>query len=375
MAGSSSNARFKASAFIFAFIVFMAIDSAVFRTGLYERIIKVGSAAGSYKYRRNFALIRMKFPFASIGVLGDSRIAEGFSARIFDEIEGKTNYRAINLAVPGSTLRVWYYLLSQIDPTHNGFDLIVVPMQTYSDRDDNVDWSERKLDVQFIMPFLSDRERFDVLQTYGDLTTKLEIGLEIFSRMYSQRLDLKEFLLDPQKRLAEVRLGRSWGDYDYAGRTEHLLDILDADKNGKAISEQDRVILRRIQDKYQLGSSPQTGCLYRYNMFWMSRITDLYKNSKTKVLVVKIPAQPIADLRHADSSEHKSLSLIAKMPNVYVSDEHLFDDLETPNYFFDDLHLNAEGRKIFTTRLSQQIMKVLKDKSSLAKAAITSVAN
>jgi lysophospholipase L1-like esterase len=46
-------------------------------------------------------------------------------------------------------------------------------------------------------------------------------------------------------------------------------------------------------------------------------------------------------------------------PVVTVLDENSFASLERPEYFFDTLHLNAEGRKSFSAMLAQQVSDAL----------------
>ena len=39
-------------------------------------------------------------------------------------------------------------------------------------------------------------------------------------------------------------------------------------------------------------------------------------------------------------------------PGVTIADEHLFEDLQRPDYFFDVFHMNHKGRELFSRRLA-----------------------
>jgi hypothetical protein len=49
----------------------------------------------------------------------------------------------------------------------------------------------------------------------------------------------------------------------------------------------------------------------------------------------------------------------ARLPKVTVLPGETFTDLERPEVFADALHLNREGRPIFSTRLGEKVESVL----------------
>lgn len=50
---------------------------------------------------------------------------------------------------------------------------------------------------------------------------------------------------------------------------------------------------------------------------------------------------------------------LARAERVSLVPEAIFDHLERPEYFFDGLHLNREGRRIFSRILADQVAELL----------------
>jgi len=60
-------------------------------------------------------------------VLGDSRIAEGFSATLANEIGSAAGLKFVSLAEPAASANTWYYMIREVDPTKQRYSAIIVP--------------------------------------------------------------------------------------------------------------------------------------------------------------------------------------------------------------------------------------------------------
>src|SRR5271165_5951255 len=87
-----------------------SLDAALFRTGLYRPLIEPQSYAGETELALRQASAR-----DAVVVVGDSRIAEGFSATVANGVTHGAPF-FVNASVHGSTLRCWYYLLREANP-------------------------------------------------------------------------------------------------------------------------------------------------------------------------------------------------------------------------------------------------------------------
>jgi hypothetical protein len=367
---SNKSHKTRLSPFIAALFVLFALDTLLFRSYFYERFIKFDSSAGIYRYRRTLLSKRAKDTSRLISVVGDSRMAEGFSAKTFDQIAASSPYRALNLAVPGSSLRVWYYLLSQADPTRKAFKLIVIPMCSFSDHDEGELFSNRLLDLQFLMPYLSVNDSIECLQTYSEFEPRMDVLLATVFKLYAYRFDVRDFVLNPAGRLQDIDLCNKYNDYSYTGHEESLRTYLDKHSHHAHLNSAQESAMERLNKCVTAPIANQTGDKLRYNRLWMNRIIDAYHDTDTILMFVKIPAGPVSQF-HEAPKVYSNIELVSHKPNVLVAPEHMFDDLQSPDYFFDDLHLNARGRQIFSKRLSEAILQKLQYDSSLADRNIS----
>jgi hypothetical protein len=107
---------------------FICVDGAVFRTRVYTSILAPDSYAG-----RIAVITRAEKNRASSGlkealVLGDSRMAEGFSAAVANERSSAAGLKFVNLAEPACAVNTWDHMLREVDPTRRRYRAIVVPM-------------------------------------------------------------------------------------------------------------------------------------------------------------------------------------------------------------------------------------------------------
>src|SRR5204862_6601284 len=60
-------------------------------------------------------------------VLGDSRIAEGISATLANELGSPAGIKFVSLAEPAASANTWYYMVREADPTSRRYSPIVIP--------------------------------------------------------------------------------------------------------------------------------------------------------------------------------------------------------------------------------------------------------
>src|SRR5437016_635586 len=115
----------------FTILLVFSLDAAIFRTGAYLAVLEPNSYAGHFLAAVRNARAVQSGGTKPILLLGDSRMNEGFSAKIADGLAG--GLRFVNAAVPGSSLRTWYYILRAADPGRDRYSGIVVPLDDFDD--------------------------------------------------------------------------------------------------------------------------------------------------------------------------------------------------------------------------------------------------
>jgi hypothetical protein len=349
---------------VWAILLLLCLDAAVFRSGLYLRYLKPLSYAGMVRYMCSTVSARIKHKKNDIiGLVGDSRLREGFSARVFDAAANQSHsnhpYSALNMAVSASTLRVWYYLLKHVDPDCRTFKVIVLALPSYFDEDYWESESDNLSDLQ-VLPVARLADSLELAASFNDATARNEAFLSALLHLYAYRRDLRDFAADPGKRLSECAFWRNnWerNGYLYEGRQESLgeakvvgntiVGLPDSLPAEKREGLQQQVFPIPAEHDFQYS---------RYMRFWLNRIASRYSTSETRILVVHIPNNPLpTQLKRPRITA--TLSQISQLPQVTVDRENHFASLNEPGNFYDAIHLNKKGRPIFSKMLSQTILQ------------------
>jgi hypothetical protein len=283
---------------------------------------------------------------------------------LFDEksVE-KTGYQSINLSMPGSTPRVWYYLLEQADNNADAFDAIVIPLSSYSLKSIDDDPVNRREDLNFLLPMANAHELLNAASTFEEPELISEATWGEVLRMWSFHEDLRAFLTNPLKRLKDVkehRLCVNFGDYAYAGHDGSLSEVRFVGKRLLNVPQSipayvDRGIQKQFAEVDKTEATPQQ---LKYHEYWLAQIAQRYLNSRTKLIVVRIPTNPfLAAYQKQDVAA--PLAKLRNQKNVFILSANQFSHLEKPNYFFDDLHLNRSGRELFSKGITAKVIELM----------------
>ena len=108
-------------------VAFLCVDGAIFHSGLYVSILAPGSYAGRVERITLAEEKRAPSGMKEVLVLGDSRIAEGFSASLANELGSPAGIKFVSLAEPAASANTWYYMLRKVDPTKRRYSAIIIP--------------------------------------------------------------------------------------------------------------------------------------------------------------------------------------------------------------------------------------------------------
>src|SRR5271166_2969602 len=212
-------------------VFFTALEFSLFRTSLYRRILEPASNAGQVELLMEEARQHPASPDRTILVMGDSRIGEGFSAKVADQFSSDGSLQFVNGAAAGSTPRSWYYLLRELDPTASGYRAIVLAMDDYRDEDGAWSWADYPLDLRIVIACLRLTDVLDFAGSFHTGNARFEALRGSLFKGFVYQDDLLAFLAHPAARLAKISAFRrdaaQW-IYDYAGH-EGSLDGLSVD--------------------------------------------------------------------------------------------------------------------------------------------------
>jgi hypothetical protein len=176
------------------------------------------------------------------------------------------------------------------------------------------------------------------------------------------RPDVQEFLNHPRIRMERTRdalkngLGYISG---YGGKPETLRGLT-VDWDRQVIHFPDGVsdaIHDNVREFILPQPVPITGALARYRQRWLGGIRDMYKDSPTRLVFLQLPRGPV--VRPHTKTGYGFVDTVSRLPRVDVLPADTFSDLERPELYADGLHLNRDGRPIFSQRLAGKIEDIL----------------
>ncbi len=342
-----------------------ALDAVAFRTPYYPRYLQPDSSTGLFEWilwrERVYAATA---PGNVIITVGDSRLA--YAPKLCNAIEPETGYLVRSGGVAGSDARAWYYMLRALDPSANRYRAVVIGLNTYSDEDAFFEPDDDIRALHFTINQLRLSDVVPFALSFHSPATRWEAfrGAILKGRVY--QADFLEFLDNPRHRIRTVRFNRTGFEtwtYDYLG--------MERDMTGLSIDwDTFQVHLPPHVDPGELGSvtaivasppAPQTGRLAAFRRLWLGRIVDRYRNSRTKIVFVRLARGPLVRPERLRPNDYAPSSIheLAARPNVLLADPEAFDSLEHPELFADGLHLNKPGVALFSPMLARTVAKLL----------------
>ena len=351
-------------------LCFFVLDNLLFRSGLYDLIVSPITTGGKLVDMVRFSKAIQTDPARDVFLLGNSRTEWGFGTGDFARIYPHSTIRPLMGAVPGSNIEWWYYQLRAQDPHRDRYAAIIIPLDGYKAAPLAVDQQNRYDSAQVLAPILRLWDWPNFLAHFSDPVIRARARpLAIFSS-HGYSLDLQDLLLHPfaryHARRERDRVGSKWLE-DWHGAPESIEALRLDPVSGKPIAypaefnafrknETDAEFIPPPADLAQSWTTREA----EFQSTWIRRIVADYAGSKTRIIFLNIPHQPMPlPAVQPIASAPDLRSTIPDAPNVVVLPEDQFTDLQTPKYFADVLHLNSAGRQIFTSRLGQTLQDLL----------------
>ena len=348
-----------------ALVLLFVADALLFRTPYYKRLVEPYSSTGLVELIIHKERLHQTNGGNPVLTMGDSRFA--YAPRLANERTFKTGYTFFDGGVAGSSPRVLYYMLRDIDPKARAYRAIVFGVDDYDDEDTWQEHSEDDRVMRFLAARLRIRDAYQLASSFQAWPLRWEAFLTTLLKGPIYQKDLQAFLLHPGERIAWAKL--AWDHYD-----EWTNAYVETDRSMAGVSvdwtnmtatyppwaDADQGIHEEFQIRYLRPIVPQTGHLAEYRRLWFGRIIDRYAHSPTRILFLRLPRGPVV---RPESLKVKAGSVIREFartnPHVLVCDEHAFDSLERPELFKDGLHLNREGIVRFSPLMAEEIARIL----------------
>jgi hypothetical protein len=342
-------------------LCFAALEGVLFHTSLYPIIIEPDSTTGYMELQIRNEIRRPKPNRNQVLAVGHSRMS--LLPRVVNQEKPGTGYTFASIGLGGTTPRDWYYSMRALDPTARTYAAIVIPSDDYNEPESYDYQSEREADLHYLIARLTLRDLMDFPWTFHTRKLQWVAFRGIILKGFVYKRDFEEFLDHPLARIAKARYystdSAGWY-YGYGGVDENMTGV-EIDWQHKTIEYPARIPESRrkeVEGELFPPRPPDGGHETAYLRYWYGKMIDYYRGSGTTLIFMRVPRAPVPPPDQPPKLD-SAIRQIASEPGVAVLDEHLFDQLEHPEYFWDGWHLNRPGMEAFSRILATAVRRVL----------------
>jgi hypothetical protein len=344
---------------------FICVDGAIFHSGLYVSILAPGSYAGRVERITLAEKKRAASGLKEVLVLGDSRIAEGFSATLANELGSPAGLKFVSLAEPAASANTWYYMVREVDPTKRRYSAIIIPYGLGYEPN-NAD----PLRISMTAPLLRYGDAFHFASGFQRWSGRFRAFIAGILRGSAYQDDVVDLLAHPIARIKNVRQAdRTHSRSEYKGRDYDLVGTSYDATTGQVTFAPKLTEAQRLAFRKSLIQPSQSDTEYSLKLQrdWIPRIMNRYADSPTAIVLTPLPRGPFLELG-GFSKGYESVLPTSVIERTSLSlPGHTFEFLEKPEYYFDAFHLNAKGRQKFTETLVSELVGHLRSADSKAQ--------
>ena len=345
---------------------FIFLDGVIFHSGLYVSILAPNSYAGRIAEITQAEKDRTPSGLKEVLVLGDSRIAEGFSTTLANEIGSPRGLKFVSLAEPAASANTWYYMVREIDPSTRRYSAIVIPYGVGYEPA-----SADPLRISMTAPLLRYGDCFSFASGFQRWSGRFRAFTVCILRGSAYQDDVVDFLGHPTARIRSIqrRSTRMHSREVYKGRDYDLVGTSYDATTGRVIFADKLTEAQRLAFRKSLiqPSHVDTEYSLKLQREWIPRIMNRYSNSPTAIVLTPVPRGPFLQLPGFTKGYDSVLPSSVIQRTKFSLPGNTFDFLEKPEYYFDAFHLNAKGRQRFTETLVSELMGHLRSADSNAQ--------
>ena len=335
---------------------FICVDAIIFHSGLYVSILAPVSYAGRVAEITRAERERASSGLKEVLVLGDSRIAEGFSTILANELGSPAGLKFVSLADPAASANTWYYMVREVDPTTRRYWAIVIPYGIGYEPN-----SADALRISMTAPLLRYGDCFHFASGFQRWSGRFRAFTACILRGLAYQDDVVDLLEHPIARLRSLQQAdaRMQSRAVYKGRDYDLVGTTYDATTGQVIFASKLTEAQRLAFQKSLiqPSHSDTEYSLKLQREWIPRIMNRYSNSPTAIVLTPVPRGPFLGLLGFYRGYDSVLPSSVIQRGTFSLPGHTFDFLEKPEYYFDAFHLNAKGRRQFTEKLVSELME------------------
>ena len=334
---------------------FLCVDGAIFHSGLYVSILAPNSYAGRIAEITKAEEQRDSSGLKEVLVLGDSRIAEGFSSTLADELGSPSGLKFVSLAEPAASANTWYYMVRDVDPTTRRYSAIVIPYGVGYEPN-----SADPLRISMTAPLLRYADCLHFASGFQRWSGRFRAFTACILRGSAYQDDVADFVEHPVARLRSIQQGpkRTHSREVYQGRDYDLVGTSYDATSGEVTFAPKLTETQRQAIRKSLIQPSESDVEYSLKLQreWIPQIMNRYSKSPTAIVLTPVPRGPFVELPGFSRPYHSVLPNAITQRTPFSLPEQTFEFLEKPEYYFDAFHLNAKGRQRFTETLVGELV-------------------
>jgi len=333
---------------------FICVDGVIFHSGLYVSILAPSSYAGRVVRITQAERERAPSGLKEVLVLGDSRIAEGFSPTLANELGSPAGLKFVGLAEPAASANTWYYMVREVDPTMRRYAAIVVPYGIGYEPN-----SADPLRISMTAPLLRYGDCFHFASGFQRWSGRFRAFVACILRGSAYQDDVVDLLSHPVARIKSIQLAdKMRSRSEYKGRDYDLVGTSYNATTGQVTFAPKLTEAQRLAFRKSLIRPSQSDTEYSLKLQrdWIPRIMNRYSHSPTAIVLTPLPRGPFLELGGFSKGYESVLPTSVIQRTSFSLPGHTFEFLEKPEYYFDAFHLNAKGRQKFTETLVSELL-------------------
>lgn len=341
---------------------FICVDGAIFHTGMYVSILAPGSYAGRVERITMAEKKRNPSGLKEVLVLGDSRIAEGFSATLANELGSGAGLKFVSLAEPAASANTWYYMIREVDPTKRRYSAIIVPYGLGYEPN-----SADPLRISMTAPLLRYGDAFHFASGFQRWSGRFRAFAASVLRGSAYQDDVVDLLSHPIARIMNIRQAdKPPSGSEYKGRDYDLVGTSYDASTGQVTFAPKLTEAQKAAFRKSLIQPSQSDTEYSLKLQrdWIPRIMNRYSDSPTAIVLTPLPRGPFLELGGFSKGYESILPSSVTDRTTFSLPGQTFKFLEKPEYYFDAFHLNAKGRQKFTETLVSELLGRLRSGES-----------
>jgi len=333
---------------------FICVDGVIFHSGLYVSILAPSSYAGRVVRITQAERERAPSGIKEVLVLGDSRIAEGFSPTLANELGSPAGLKFVGLAEPAASANTWYYMVREVDPTRRRYAAIVIPYGIGYEPN-----SADPLRISMTAPLLRYGDCFHFASGFQRWSGRFRAFVACILRGSAYQDDVVDLLSHPVARIKSIQLAdKMRSRSEYKGRDYDLVGTSYNATTGQVTFAPKLTEAQRLAFRKSLIRPSQSDTEYSLKLQrdWIPRIMNRYSHSPTAIVLTPLPRGPFLELGGFSKGYESVLPTSVIQRTSFSLPGHTFEFLEKPEYYFDAFHLNAKGRQKFTETLVSELL-------------------